>query len=191
MFCSIFRLMISHAADGDGRLSGTTEKHIRHCASCREFYKTCLSLGEGLTREAAISNEEISERLSNRILTAMHHRRTEAYKVGVKLWPTVAAACVGLIVLTGALLLLRQPEKQQPNQYEQAAKVIRDIVVSADNLAGGSLVKEQFPAGWPGLIQEPLANELNNLADDTESALRFLVACVAVDISGTEGKSVN
>ena len=178
--------MISHAVDGDSRLSEATQKHIRHCASCREFYEICLSLGEGLTREATISSEEVSERLSARILTAMHLRRTETYKVRMRLRPMVAAACVALIVLTGVLLLLRQPEKQQPNQYEQAVKVIRDIVVSADNLAGGSLVKEQFPAGWPGLIEEPLANELNNLADDTESALRFLVACVAVDISDTE-----
>ncbi len=186
MFCSIFRLMISHAVDGDSRLSGATQKHIRHCASCREFYEICLSLGEGLTREATISNEEVSERLSARVLTAMHLRRTETYKVRMRLRPMVAAACVALIVLTGVLLLLRQPEKQQPNQYEKAVKVIRDIVVSADNLAGGNLVKEQLPAGWPGLIEEPLANELNNLADDTESALRFLAACVAVDITDTE-----
>lgn len=191
MFCWLFKLMISHAADGDNPLSGTTEKHISHCANCRGFYETCLSLGEGLTREATISNEEVSKRLSNRILTAIHHRRTETYKVGMKLWPMAAAACVALIVLTGVLLMVIQPEKQQPNQYEQAVKVISDIVVSADNLSGGRLVKENFPARWPRLIEEPLAGELNNLADDTESALRFLVACVAVDISGTEGKSMN
>jgi hypothetical protein len=98
----------------------------------------------------------------------------------------VAAACVALIALTGVVLLLRQPEKQQPNQYEQAVKVVRDIVESADNLTGGSLVKEQFPAGLTGLIEEPLAGEINNLANDTESALRFLVACVTVDIPNTE-----
>lgn len=191
MFCSIFRLMISHAADGDNRLSEATEKHIRHCVSCREFYETCLSLGKGLAREAAISNEEVSERLSARVLKGTSRRRTDTYSVRLRMRPMVAAACVALIVLTGVLLLLRQPEKQQPNQYEQAAKVIHDIVVSADNLAGGSLAKEQFPGGWSGLIEEPLAGELNNLANDTESALRFLVACVAVDISSAEGKSVN
>jgi len=176
MFCWLFRLMISHAADGDSRLSETTEKHIRHCASCREFYETCLSLGQGLTREAAISNEEVSERLSNRILMAMPHRRTEAYKVRMKMRPMVAAACVALIVLMVVLFLAVRRDGQDTNPSGRVEPVA----------ALRALVGENFPAGWPGLINEPLANELNNLTNDTESALRFLVACVAVDITDTE-----
>lgn len=176
MFCSIFRFMISHAADSDSRLSETTEKHIRHCVSCREFYETCLSLGKGLAREAAISNEEVSERLSNRILMAMPHRQTEAYKVRMKMRPMVAAACVALIVLTGVLFLAvrRNGQDTNPSGRVEPIAALRD------------LVGENFAAKWPGLIKEPLANELNNLTNDTESALRFLVACVAVDITDTE-----
>jgi len=181
MFCPIFRLMISHAVDSDSQLAGTTEKHIRHCASCREFYKTCLSLAEGLTREAAISNQEVSERLSVSVLKRMPRRRTETYSVGLRRRRTVAAACVALIVLMGILFLAVRRDDQDagpPGQVEPIAEL-------------RALVGEDFAAGWPGLIKEPLANELNNLTNDTESALRFLVACVAVDISGAEGKSVN
>jgi hypothetical protein len=93
----------------------------------------------------------------------------------------VAAACVALIVLMGVLFLAARRDDQDagpPGRVEPVA-------------AFRALVGENFPAGWPGLIKEPLANELNNLTNDTESALRFLVACVAVDISSTEGKSVN
>ena len=93
----------------------------------------------------------------------------------------VAAACVALIVLMGILFLaVRQNDEDAgpPGQVEPIAEL-------------RALVGEDFTAGWPGLIKEPLANELNNLTNDTESALRFLVACVAVDISGAEGKSVN
>lgn len=181
MFCWFFRFMISHAADSDSRLSETTEKHIRHCAGCREFYETCLSLGEGLAREAAISNEEVSERLSARVLKGTSRQRTDTYSVRMRLRPMVAAACVALIVLMGVLFLAVRRDDQDagpPGRVEPVA-VLR------------ALVGENFPAGWPGLIKEPLANELNNLTNDTESALRFLVACVAVDISSTEGKSVN
>ncbi|MBA7660495.1 hypothetical protein ES703_68497 [subsurface metagenome] len=176
MFCWFFRLMISHAADGDSRLSETTEKHIRHCASCREFYEICLSLGEGLAREAAISNEEVSERLSAHILKGMSRRRIGTYTIGLRMRPMVAAACVALIVLMGVLFLAVRRDGQdtgQPGQVEPVAAL-------------RALVGENFPAVWPGLIEEPLAGELNNLADDTESALRFLVACVAVDITDTE-----
>lgn len=181
MFCSIFRLMISHALDGDSRLSGTTEKHIRHCASCREFYETCLSLAEGLTREAAISNQEVSERLSVSALKGMPRRRTDTYSVGLRRRRTVAAACVALIVLMVILFLAVRRDDQdtsQPGQVEPVAAL-------------RALVGEDFATVWPGLIEEPLAVELNNLADDTESALRFLVACVAVDITDTENESTN
>lgn len=176
MFCSIFRFMISHTVDGNSRLSRTTEKHIRHCASCREFYQTCLSLGEGLTHEAAISNDEVSERLSARVLTAIHHQRPKTHKVRMRLLPMVAAACLALIFLTGVLFLTVWRDDKgtsQPGQVEPVAAL-------------RALVGEDFVAGLPGLIEEPLASEINNIADDTESALRFLVACVSVDITNTE-----
>jgi len=93
----------------------------------------------------------------------------------------VAAACVALIVLMVILLLAVRRDDEDaglPGQVEPIAEL-------------RALAGEDFAVGWPGLIKEPLANELNNLTNDTESALRFLVACVAVDISGAEGKSVN
>ena len=93
----------------------------------------------------------------------------------------MAAACVALIVLMGVLFLAARRDGRvtsQPSQVEPVAAL-------------RALAGEDFAAGWPGLIKEPLAGELNNLTNDTESALRFLVACVAVDISGAEGKSVN
>ena len=93
----------------------------------------------------------------------------------------VAAACVALIVLTGVLFLAVRRNGQDTNPSGRVEPVA----------ALRALVGENFPAGWPKLIEEPLAGELNNLADDTESALRFLVACVAVDITDTENKSMN
>ena len=173
--------------DGDSQPSGTTQKHIRHCASCREFYEICLSLGEGLTREAAISNQEVSEQLSARVLKGMSRRRIDTYSVALKMRLMVAAACVALIVLIGALFLaLSRDDKGngRPNQIEVAA-VIQEL------RAAYELVGQDLPGALPGVIERPLAGELNNLADDTESAVRFLVACVAVDIADAEGKSVN
>ncbi|MHC4748987.1 MAG: hypothetical protein ACYTFW_03850, partial [Planctomycetota bacterium] len=111
MFCRLFRLMISHVVDGDDQLSGLTKKHIHHCTGCREFYETCLSLAKGLKREA-IPCGEASEGLSTRILTAIPRRQVETYKVKVKLWPIMAAACVGLIVLTGVLFLAGRRYRQ-------------------------------------------------------------------------------
>jgi hypothetical protein len=53
------------------------------------------------------------------------------------------------------------------------------------------LVEEDPASGLAALLEKPLANELQNLVDDTESAVRFLLTCVAVDIADDESKPVN
>ena len=183
MFCGLFRLMISQAVDGDNQLSGLTKKHIHHCASCQEFYQTCLSLAKGLKREAAIPCGKVSEGLSTRILTAIPRRQIETYKMKVKLWPILTAACVGLIVLTGVLFLAGRRYRQ--NTKDGQVIVQLPNIFTTYELLGSRLGEKNSPKAWPGLIEKPLASELDNLVVDTESAVRFLVACVAVDFSNT------
>ena len=43
------------------------------------------------------------------------------------------------------------------------------------------LIDDGHPAAWAGLVEKPLSDEIDNLAEETESAVRFLVACVAVN----------
>ena len=169
MFCWLFKLMISHAVDGDGKLSGTTQKHIGRCAGCREFYQSCLSLAQGLTREAAISNSDVSEQLSGRILTAVSGQETKEYKVTVKLWPIVTAACLALAVLIGALYLV-------PGGGE-------DVAESDPVMAYRKLAEDVLGPSLSELIKKPLTDDYDNIAEDTASAVRFLVACVNVDIA--------
>ena len=181
MFCWLFRFLISHVVDGDNQPSGITGKHIRYCADCRQFYNTCLSLGERLTREAAISNDRTSRPLNEQILSAMSGRRTEKHKVGVKFWISAAAACLALAVLIGASLLVAQRDDRnngQPDGSQMAAGIQELRAVYQQ-------VGQDIPKTWPAVIEKPLASELDSLANDTESAVRFLVACVAVDIPGT------
>jgi len=181
MFCWLFRLMISHAADGDNRLSPAAEKHIRHCEDCRCFYSTCLSLSERLKSEIVVSDRNLSVRLRKRVLTAMPHQQTKTISFRVKWWPAAAAACLTLIVLIGAMLFAKRMNDRMT--------AIRDVQIEIRNLQ--TLVGEEFPTAWPELIEGPLANEAKNLADDTEAAVRFLVACVAVDVTGPENGSIN
>lgn len=183
MFCGLFRLMISQAVDGDNELSGLTNKHIHHCSGCREFYQTCLSLAKGLKREAAIPCAEASEGLSTRILTAIPPRQIETYKVKVKLWPILTAACVGLIVLTEVLFLTGRRDERNTNNQQEIAKLPN--IFTPYELLGSRLGEKNSQTAWSGLIERPLTSELDNLVVDTESAVRFLVACVAVDFTNT------
>lgn len=187
MVCWLFRLMISHTADNDNQPSGIIQEHMCHCGDCRDFYKTCQSLGERLTREALISNSRTSNRLNDHILNAIPSRRTETQKVGMKFWITAAAACMALIILIGALLLVVWRDGRniaQPSQPQMAVAIqeLRTLYKQ---------VGQDLPLTWPEVFEEPLAGEFKSLTNDTQSAVRFLVACVTVDIADTEGKSLN
>jgi len=174
MFCWFFKLRISEAMDGDGVLSRAAEKHIRHCANCREFHSRCVSLADGLRSEAAVSNEETSRHLSTRILRAIQYRQAEVQKVGIRLRLAVAA-CIALTVLVGVLFLA----KHHNNQVSSPSKSGTEIQ-AIRNLGGGD-----FTGAWSGFVERPLAGELENLENDTESAVRFLITCVAVNVTGT------
>jgi hypothetical protein len=187
MVCWLFRLMISHTADKDEQPSDIIREHICNCADCRQFYKTCQSLGERLTREALISNSPTPRRLKENILNAIPSQRTKTHKVVIKLWIAAAAACLALIIVTAASLIVmnqngRKDVPPDPQQMNLAIQGLRSVYKQ---------VGRDLPTTWPRVIEEPLTSEFQNLANDTESAVRFLVACVAVDIADTKGRSLN
>lgn len=188
MFCWFFKFMISHVQDGNNSPSPITQKHIRHCADCRRFLNTCRSLGECLTRQAAVSNKRLPRRMSQHVLSAVHNRGTEIHKVRMKFWIPAAAACLAFIVLIGSLLLLTRRNDHrndiQPGQPQMGVAIqeLRNIY---------DQVGRDLPATWPKLIERPLAGEYERLTNDTQSAVRFLVACVDVDIARIDRGKLN
>ncbi len=187
MVCWLFRLMISHSADNDNHPSGIIREHISHCADCRDFYNTCQSLGESLTREALISNSPTPRQLREHILNAIPSQLTKTHKVVRKLWIAAAAACVALIVVAAASLIVMTPNGRNDFQLnsQQMNLAIQDL------RSVYWKVGRDLPTTWPRVIEKPLASEFQNLANDTESAVRFLVACVAVNIANVDGGSLN
>ena len=174
MFCWLYRFMISSAVDADNRLSAGTRRHIENCAHCQGFHEMCLSLGEGLRCEAPRSgaDEELPAQLRRRVLARLRRipaRDAPTYKLPIR-WarPAVAAACIAVVAVIGALFLNFGPN--EPPVAERAR------IDGLYNLMG-----DGHPAAWAGLVDKPLADEIENLAEGTESAVRFLVACVAVN----------
>jgi hypothetical protein len=43
------------------------------------------------------------------------------------------------------------------------------------------LLETNLEATWVGLVEEPLSGEMKSLTNDTESVIRFLVACIDID----------
>jgi len=176
MFCSYFKWKISAAMDSGGRLSRAVEKHIRRCADCREFYNGCVSLAYGLRSEAAVSDGRIPPRLNERILMAVPYRRAGTQKIAVRLWPVAVAACVALVVLLAVLFVSKRQEGRTAGEGDMPTPI--QVV--------GDLMKGDFTGTWSRLIEKPLGGELQNLENNTESAVRFLVACVTVNVTITK-----
>jgi len=76
----------------------------------------------------------------------------------------LTAACVAVALLIGIMTLMRTDRSAPPT--------IRPVPTV--NLTGADLKT------WTRLVERPLANELENLASDTESGVRFVVACLDV-----------
>ena len=186
MVCWLFRLMISQTVDKDNQPSSIIQEHVCNCGDCREFYKTCQSLGERLTSEALISNSRTSRRLNEHILEAIPPRPTETHKVRMKLWTSVAAACVALSVLIGASLIVLKGDRNNAQHDSAQISVAIQELRSLYTRAGKDL-----PIIHPGVIERPLTNEFKSLTTDTQSAVRFLVACVTVDIADVESRPFN
>jgi len=176
MFCWLYRFMISSALDAGNELSAATQRHIESCSDCRGFHQVCLSLGEGLRREAACSVEEgaLPADFSRRILAGVpasgrSEQSEERFALPIRWWrPALAAACIAVAALIGVLFVT-----SSPSEPPVAAPASIDGLYK---LMGGG-----HPTAWAGLVGKPLAGEIENLTQDTASAVRFLVACVKVD----------
>ncbi len=179
MFCWFFRLMISCAADGRELFSGLTERHLSNCDSCRRFREMCLSLGSDLKSQAPVSEAATVERLNKRVIRTLAHLQRKKYgaATAIRLRPALVAACLALAVAIGTWAILKKPARQA-------------VAKTTDPVAGlRRVVAEDFPLEWSRTIDIPLDSELRNLTDDTESAVRFLLACVAVDPVGLHGQN--
>lgn len=188
MFCWFFKFMISHVQDTSGSPSGVTEKHILHCAGCRQFLNTCRSLDKRLTQEVAVLNKRLPKRMSQHILSVINNQGIRIHKVRINFWMSAAAACLVLIILTGALLLLTKQNnnrnKIQPG-LPQMGIAIQELRKVYDQ------VGRDLPAAWPRMIERPLAGEYERLTNDTQSAVRFLAACINVDVARVDRGTLN
>jgi hypothetical protein len=106
----------------------------------------------------------------------------------MKFWVPAVAACLALIVIIGALLLFTRLDDGRTNIHppgDEMTVAIRELMKVYDQ------VGRDLPATWPRMIERPLAGEYERITNDTQSAVRFLVACVDVDIARIDRGKLN
>lgn len=160
MLCSVFRFMISSAADS-GKLIGPVARwHLARCGGCRQFHRSCRTLGEALRSEAIVLSGA-SGSLTGPILAGLSRARRRPVR---PLWTAVAAAaCVAMaawIVAVGRRA--ESPMSPVPAAYAIATPRI------------------ELPVTWPHVFEAPLLTEARNLSHSAQSGIRFLVSCLTV-----------
>ena len=184
MLCWLFRFSISSAMDGPGRVSGLTARHTRRCANCREFFEKCLSISEGLRKPPPTSKSTVSERLSERVFSVVEDRRAKVSRVVIGRRVLAIAASVAVIALAGVLFLTQRDNRPGGSDYDKGLEIVRSL---ARDAAGG----EVDIAALPRSVEAPLAGEVESLTNRTESAVRFLVTCVAVNPGRGGDRTIN
>jgi len=166
MFCPLFQFMISGAADAGQPLGPVTRRHVLRCADCRRFLRSCRTLGEDLRSEAATLSPA-SRHLTGRILAGLP--RAERRRSPRAAWTALAtAACISVAAWIAFLGRGIEPASTPaPPVY----------AISAPHI--------ELATTWARVFEAPLLAEAQNLSNNAQSGIRFLVACL--DVSVPEG----
>jgi len=71
MFCTVYKWLISQAADSGRPVSGFVKNHTQRCDSCREFAQLCESLKPKFAQDKHAILKNYDGMLSKRIISAL------------------------------------------------------------------------------------------------------------------------
>jgi hypothetical protein len=169
MWCFIHRFMISDAADENRRPSSLTLRHIERCDSCRRFYENCFLMAAELKSDtdelsADSSGEYVQRFVADLIERPLKRERHVHFRL------LAAAACIGLLFIGASVFVAVRHDRT--TQHPSKTVVVQQIP------AGDILDVLNRP------LADPLSGEFNQITNEAESAVKFLAACVNVDITG-------
>ena len=75
MFCTVYKWLISQAADSGKPVSGFVKNHTHRCDSCREFAQLCESLKPKFEQDKHAILKNYDEALSEKIISALPKER--------------------------------------------------------------------------------------------------------------------
>jgi len=175
MFCSIYKWYISRALDSGKSLPGSVRRHIRRCASCREFAQFTESLENRFVEDMPGFLDDYNKALNEKIISALdkHPGPKSAPKRRPALVPVLAAASA-LLVISICIVWLVLPSSNKITPLNQLSQ-LGISKISFENM----LVK----------IDSPYEEELTELKQTLKSTADFLLSRVDIKIGEREEKS--
>lgn len=183
MVCGWMQWRISNSLDEGRALSASAKKHLLGCARCRDFYKRSLQIEQALTEPSLLESSSTPEALADRFFQAAIHSTPSRASSGFPShWIALAAAALFLAAASVMIPLLRNPNlipgpmsasNDPVSAFQTIVREARPVVVP---LPAGSVQ-------WRSYVSQSYQKELNLMARDTDSAVKFVASCVGVDLS--------
>ncbi|MGI6271914.1 MAG: hypothetical protein ACOYLD_06120 [Anaerohalosphaeraceae bacterium] len=177
MFCTVYRWTISNTFDNNRQLPAACRRHLMRCDGCRSFFTSSLALGERLSLEAAMTQPALPARLGHEIAATIGHPVAENWRRPAAHWPWVAAACAAVALLPIVFLAASYLRNEHRDEAIPPPTSLSAL------LGTDSARVDRLAESVGGLLERPLAVEVETLQNQTRSFVRFLMSCSGADMS--------
>lgn len=164
MFCSFYKWHISQVLNSGKPIAGLAKRHLRRCASCREFARFCESLRERLDHDRLDLIESFNKGVDEKIISSLDKKlepRTAPSRKAV-LVPVAATTLVIIAAILG-IILLKAPRSNETRPLTRLPAF--DIPqASLDSV----LAK----------IESPMDEEIYHLKQTAKSTGEYLISCL-------------
>ena len=167
MFCTVYKWLISQAADSGKPVSGFVKNHTHRCDSCREFAQLCESLKPKFAQDKHAILKNYDRALSKKIISALPKERASVsgrQRISRKfharkpvLVPSLAAAFL-VVAISVSIIFIAVHRSRNLGPFGHPSKLVS--AVSPEVL----LVK----------AESPLETEYQELKKNLDATTKFL-----------------
>ena len=167
MFCTVYKWLISQAADSDKPVAGFVKNHTHRCDSCREFAQLCESLKPKFEQDKHAILKNYGESLSKKIISALPKERTSEsgrqrisrkYPVRRPVLVTSLAAAFLVVAVSISILFIAVPRSRDTGSFGRPSE----------------LASAASPEVLLAKAKSPLETEYQELKKSLDTTTKFL-----------------
>lgn len=147
MFCTVYKWLMSQAADSKKPISGFVKNHTHRCDSCREFAQLCESLKPKLAKDKQAILKKTDDALNRKILSALSKEKVSpsGRQGRVRIYlaqkpaliPSLAAACL-VFAISLSIIFIVIPLSRDRSSFGRPSELVsaaspRALLVKAES----------------------------------------------------------
>ena len=173
MICRLHRWIVACALDSDRTLGAPTQRHLRSCPACHQYYQAQQQVSDALKLQASQVTLPANQLLSERIMASVPPQ-DPAVKRHARIFRLTTyrtmAACLLLVLVLMVPIMRMTPNPDRTSDLDPSALTRMATLLQ-------QAVPGQLNATHSFLVQDPLKSEIHKLSTDAQRAVRFLVQC--------------